>query len=159
MSCFSAALSASESHTWKIASPGGVERRTAFSFELPRSGVRGKAYQNHRQTSSTFLHFFAHYFSRYALTHPFSYGLRAIIIFRISFLERPQAEVSAERWLEHPVLRPQMEPCLLPPLPGLGYYMHATGGCARWRELTPGYCSAAPDGADITEVIHPTFRE
>ena len=55
MSCFSAALSASESHTWKIASPGGVKRCSAFPFELPRSGVQGKAYHNRRFTSSSFL--------------------------------------------------------------------------------------------------------
>ena len=33
--CVTAAPGASESHTWKIASPGGVERRTAYPFELP----------------------------------------------------------------------------------------------------------------------------
>ncbi|MBQ5664602.1 MAG: hypothetical protein IIV41_01900, partial [Akkermansia sp.] len=55
VSSISATHGASESHTWKIALPGGEERRTAFPFGLPRSGVRGKAYQNYRETSSTFL--------------------------------------------------------------------------------------------------------
>ncbi|MBR4310252.1 MAG: hypothetical protein IKT79_04415, partial [Akkermansia sp.] len=75
VSCISAALGASESHTWKIASPGGVKRRTAYSFELPRSGVRGKAYQKHRFTSSSFLEKSLGIFATPALSAAFSYGL------------------------------------------------------------------------------------
>ena len=52
---FSAAPGASESHTWKIALPGGSVSVARFPFGLPRGGVRGKAYHNHRFTSSSFL--------------------------------------------------------------------------------------------------------
>ncbi|MBQ8376920.1 MAG: hypothetical protein IJX33_07735, partial [Akkermansia sp.] len=52
---FSAAPGASESHTWKIASPGRQTSGTRFSFGQPRSGVRGKAYHKPHFTSSVFL--------------------------------------------------------------------------------------------------------
>ena len=66
--CVTAAPGASESHTWKIASPGGVERRTAYPFGQPRSGVRRQAYRNADETSSVFLSFFVQYFSIPALS-------------------------------------------------------------------------------------------
>ena len=81
--CFSAALGASESHTWKIASPGQSVSVARFPFGLPRSGVRGKAYHNHRETSSIFLQKSLRIFRTPALTCTKSSVLERKIIFAL----------------------------------------------------------------------------
>ena len=65
---FSAALGASESHTWKIALPGGSVSVARFPFGLPRGGVRGKAYHKHNFASSSFLRKSLRIFRHPALT-------------------------------------------------------------------------------------------
>ena len=78
MNRVTAALGASESHTWKIASPGGRSKRCArFPFGQPRSGVRGKAYHNHRFTSSSFLEKSLRIFDQYLLSAEFPCELQA----------------------------------------------------------------------------------
>ncbi|MBR5196322.1 MAG: hypothetical protein IKW48_09330, partial [Akkermansia sp.] len=81
--CFSAALGASESHTWKIASPGQSVSVARFPFGLPRSGVRGKAYHNHRETSSIFLKKSLRIFRTPALTCTKTSALQRKIIFAL----------------------------------------------------------------------------
>ena len=66
---FSAALGASESHTWKIALPGGSVSVARFPFGLPRGGVRGKAYHKHDFASSSFLRKSLRFFHHPALTY------------------------------------------------------------------------------------------
>ena len=80
---FSAALGASESHTWKIASPGQSVSVARFPFGLPRSGVRGKAYHNHRETSSSFLQKSLRIFRPPTLTCTKTRGLQRKIIFAL----------------------------------------------------------------------------
>ena len=69
MNRVTAALGASESHTWKIASPGGSVSDARFPFGQPRDGVRGKLYQKHRFASSSFLQKSLRFFDTPALTH------------------------------------------------------------------------------------------
>ena len=69
VSCISAALDASESHTWKIALPGGSVSGARFPFGLPRGGVRGKAYHKPDFASSSFLRKSLRIFHPPALTH------------------------------------------------------------------------------------------
>ena len=92
VSCISAAPGASESHTWKIASPGGTKRRTAHSFGQPRDGVRGRAYHTHFFASSAFLRFFVHDFSVHHLSAAFSCELERKKIFTLfcTHLKRDQ---------------------------------------------------------------------
>ncbi|MBQ8375895.1 MAG: hypothetical protein IJX33_02440, partial [Akkermansia sp.] len=78
---FSAAPGASESHTWKIASPGRQTSGTRFSFGQPRSGVRGRAYHKARFTSSVFLRKSFQNTATPALSTPISCRLERKIIF------------------------------------------------------------------------------
>ena len=61
-------LGTSESHTWKIASPGWSVSVARFPFGQPRDGVRGKAYHNRHETSSSFLRKSLRFFHHPALT-------------------------------------------------------------------------------------------
>ena len=84
VSRFWAARGTTESHTWKIASPGGSASAARFPFGQPRSGVRGRVYQKPHFTSSVFLRFFVQYFCTFALSPDISCELERKFIFNHS---------------------------------------------------------------------------